>query len=88
MKSVLNKLTRPIKVPLPRGRTLHLGPKQTGQIAVHAVDHEPLQRLVKEGALEILDDNDERHVEHGGGASGHPETHGFHHRESHNRGDR
>ena len=56
MKTILNKTTRPIKVPLPRGKFLHLGPHKPGEIADRAVDHAPLARLVESGDLEIVGD--------------------------------
>ncbi len=54
MKTIRNRTHRPIKVPLPQGRTLHLGPRQTGEISVHAVDHEGVRRLVEAGTIEIV----------------------------------
>lgn len=89
MKTVRNKTHQPIKVPLPQGKILHLGPHQTGQISHKAVDHEPLQRLVKQGSIEIQGDgpNAEEIHEHTKGPQ--PETHGHHPPSgSHVRGDR
>jgi hypothetical protein len=56
MKNVSNKTQRPISVPLPRGKTLHLGPGRTGQIASSACDYAPLKKLVDTDQIEILDD--------------------------------
>ena len=56
MKTIRNKTHAPVRVPLPRGKRLHLGPDQEGQIAHTDVDHEPLQRLVEQKVLEIVDD--------------------------------
>ncbi len=56
MKTILNKTTRPIKVPLPLGKSLHLGPRKSGEIATKAVDHPPLAKLVAAGDLEIIGD--------------------------------
>lgn len=55
MKSVSNKSRRPISVPLPRGKVLHLGPGRTGRIASNAAEHPPLQELVAAGTIEIVD---------------------------------
>lgn len=55
-KAVVNKTMKPLRVPLPQGKTLHLGPKQTGHVAVHDVDHPPLQKLVEAGEIEIVDE--------------------------------
>ena len=78
MKTVRNKTHKPIKVPLPQGKILHLGPNQTGQISHKAVDHEPLQKLVEEGTIEIQGDGsavDETHPHDKGPQA---ETHGHH----------
>lgn len=57
MKTVSNKTQMPVSVPLPRGKTLHLGPGKTGQIASNACDHPPLRKLVDAGQIEILDEH-------------------------------
>ena len=56
MKTVTNKTQRPLSVPLPQGKKLHLGPGKTGQIAANAVDHAPLKKLVDAGEIEIFDE--------------------------------
>lgn len=56
MKTIRNKTHAPIRVPLPRGKVLHLGPTQEGQIAHTDLDHPPLQKLVDNETLEIVDD--------------------------------
>lgn len=54
MTTVCNKTQKPLSVPLPRGKILHLGPGKTGQIASNAVEHPALKRLVDGGELEIV----------------------------------
>ena len=54
VKTISNKTARPLRVPLPRGKTLHLGPKKTGQIASEDAEHPALKKLVEAGELEIL----------------------------------
>jgi hypothetical protein len=54
MKTISNKTQKPLSVPLPRGKTLHLGPGRTGQIASNAADHPQLKKLVDAGEIEIL----------------------------------
>ncbi|MCP3959065.1 MAG: hypothetical protein GY719_14540 [bacterium] len=76
MHSILNKTHIPLKVPLPRGKVLHLGPDKTGQLHDHAVDHPPIKKLVEAGKIEIIDEG-----AHGAGAQGdtssvHASTHG------------
>lgn len=50
---LLNKTNRPIRVPLPGGKRLHLGPGGTGQISPKAADHPPLKKLIDAGEIEI-----------------------------------
>ena len=77
MKTVVNKTLGPLRVPLPGGKVLHLGPKKTGQIAANAAEHPPLKKLVDDGKLEIQE-QEGQHVsaEHGGSAGPHESTHG------------
>lgn len=70
MKTIKNKTHRPLRVPLPRGKTLHLGPNKSGQIAFDAVDHPPLQKLVEAGEVELVDEAATGGGEAGGGAKG------------------
>jgi hypothetical protein len=55
MKTVRNTTSKPLAVPLPGGKTLHLGPLKTGEIATPAADHPPLKKLVEAGELEVFD---------------------------------
>lgn len=59
MKEIRNKTTRPIRVPLPGGKTLFVGPSQVAQIATSAAEHPRVQKLVADGSIEILDADDE-----------------------------
>lgn len=59
MKEIRNTTTRPIRVPLPGGKTLFIGPSQVAQIATKAAEHPGVQKLVAEGAIEILDADSE-----------------------------
>lgn len=70
MKTVSNKTQRPLSVPLPRGKTLHLGPGRTGQIASNAADHPQLKKLVDAGQIEILDEVSRSTEGAGGGKAG------------------
>ena len=78
MKTIRNKTHAPIRVPLPRGKVLHLGPAQEGQVAHTDIDHEPLQRLVDDDTLEIVDDLTVAAVTHEHSKGPHAETHGHH----------
>ncbi len=70
MKTVSNKTQKPVSVPLPRGKILHLGPGRTGQIASNACEHPPLKKLVDAGQIEILDEHPESAEGARGGKTG------------------
>ena len=50
---ITNKSKRPLKIPLPGGKLLRLGPGRTGQITPKAAQHPPLKALVEAGDIEI-----------------------------------
>jgi hypothetical protein len=54
MKIVRNKTGRPLRVPLPGRKTLHLGPAQTAEVSDRALEHARLQKLVEDGSIEIV----------------------------------
>lgn len=54
MTTISNKTQRPLRVPLPSGKVLHLGPGKTGQISSNAVERPQLKALLDSGAIEIL----------------------------------
>ena len=51
----MNKTLRPLKISLPRGKTLHLGPKSRGQVHDDTLDRPAFKKLVEAGAIEVLD---------------------------------
>ena len=55
MKTVRNLTFKPIKVPLPGGKALRLGPKADGIIDDKAAEHGSLKRMVEAGTIEVLD---------------------------------
>lgn len=57
MPTVSNKTLKPLSIPLPGGKTLHLGPGKTGQIAAKAVDSPRFKKLVEAGEIEVVDDD-------------------------------
>ena len=61
MKTVRNLTLKPIKVPLPGGKALRLGPKQDGAINDKATHHGAVLRMVEAGTIEVL----------GGSSAGH-----------------
>ena len=76
MVKVENKTKKPLRVPLPGGKKLHLGPSAAGEINAKAIDHPPLQKLVEAGEIEIIDDGGGRNKSSGGGRSGISGAHG------------
>jgi hypothetical protein len=76
MKTIRNTTTGPLRVPLPRGKVLHLGPRKTGEIATAAADHPPLKKLVEEGKIEILGEGEHHHQGQAQGPSGQISSHG------------
>jgi hypothetical protein len=64
---IRNKAQRPLRVPLPGGKKLHLGPGGSGQIPPKADQHPPLAKLIENGEIEVVDEGPSK-VQ--GGASG------------------
>ncbi len=62
MPAVTNKTHRPLSVPLPGGKTLHLSPGKTGQITARAADDGRVKKLVEAGEIEIVDDQSKQGV--------------------------
>lgn len=52
--TIRNVTTRPLRVPLPGGRVLHLGPGHTGQVPDDALDSPSFRVLVERGAIRVL----------------------------------
>lgn len=77
MRVIRNKTNKPLRVPLPQGKVLHLGPRAEGRIADPAVDHEPLQKLVAAGEIEVLDESSALPAP-GSRKGGSVDTHGHH----------
>jgi hypothetical protein len=90
MKTIKNLTPRPVAVPLPLGKKLHLGPHQTGQVAVNAIDHAPLQALIEAATIEVVGDGRAPHPGPGGHSPGVHEAPAGGHGEvsSHHRGER
>jgi len=77
MKTVCNKTQRPLSVPLPRGKTLHLGPGKTGQIASAAAEHPGLKKLIEAGQIEITGEGSGASDGPGEGGASRGSAHGF-----------
>ena len=70
MAAVTNKTDKPLSIPLPRGKTLHLGPRKSGQISAHDVEHPALKKLVEAGTIEIAEEGSRSTGGDGGGLHG------------------
>ena len=49
---IINKTKKPLRIPLPGGKKLFLGPGKTGQVNAKALQHPPLAKLVEAGDVE------------------------------------
>lgn len=68
MKTLINKTLTPLKVGLPGGKFLRLGPGKSGQIRDEDADGDALKKLVEAGDLEVH--QGEIHTGAGPGAGG------------------
>jgi hypothetical protein len=76
VKTILNKTPLPMRIQLGGGKTLHLGPAKTGQIADAAAERASIQKLVKEGKIEILGEGGSSQAQSGEGQQPATSTHG------------
>ena len=53
MKAIRNRTLGPLRVPLRRGKFLHLGPGQTGHVTDDALRGRAVTRLIESGAIEV-----------------------------------
>lgn len=51
---IINRTKRPLRVPLPGGKKLFLGPGKNGQVAPKAAEHPPLKKLIDDGEIEVV----------------------------------
>lgn len=65
MQSIRNLTSAPLRISLPGGKTLHLGPGKIAQVEDRATESAGLKRLVEAGSIEILGE-----VEHQEGFAG------------------
>jgi len=76
MKTVVNRSRTPIKVHLPGGKTLHLGPGRTGQVSDAACERPSFMKLVKSGEIEVVGEGEATSSSSGGGPNVQKSTHG------------
>ena len=77
MPAVSNKTQRPLSVPLPGGKTLHLGPGKTGQVAANAVQDARFKKLVEAGEIEVVSDDSAPTGGPGGAQRGRASRYGY-----------
>ena len=70
MKTIKNQTNRPLRVPLPRGKFVHLGPAKTGQITTEAAEHSGLKKLIEAGEIALFDEGTAPGEIAGGGPRG------------------
>jgi len=89
MKEIRNKTPKPMRIALPQGKVLHLGPHKTGRIHAAALDHPPVKKLLEAEEIEIVGDGTS---EASNVAAGDPHvavsTHGMGQKVAHHKGDR
>ncbi|MFT7537212.1 MAG: hypothetical protein ACI85K_003169 [Hyphomicrobiaceae bacterium] len=66
---ITNKTRRPIKIPLPDGKKLFLGPGKSAQVNPKAAKHPPVMELVAAGDLELDDAGGKKGSAAGDGSS-------------------
>jgi hypothetical protein len=77
VKVISNKTHKPIKVPLPGGKFLHLGPNKTGNIAERAAEQPSVLRLIKAGEIEVYEEGSQPQTAGAGkSGGGQASTHG------------
>ena len=76
MTAVSNKTQRPLSVPLPGSKILHLGPGKTGQISAKALESPGLKKLVDAGEIEVVSEDLRPTAWSGGGKRGPTSLHG------------
>ena len=55
MATITNKTQKPLSISLPGGKKLRLGPLKSGEISPKAIDHPPVQKLIKTGEVEVVE---------------------------------
>lgn len=88
MKTIRNLTAMPLRITLPGGKVLHLGPRKTGQVAAAALEHASVKELLKAKKVEVLGEG-EHEISEPGRDGPRPDSRGFHPRnKSHAGGDR
>jgi hypothetical protein len=76
MKTIKNLTYRPLRIALPGGKTLHLGPAQSAKVADTAIDRPAVKKLLEAGEIEVEGADRPDAGGGGGGDVGAATTHG------------
>ncbi len=79
MKTIRNLTRKPLRIPLPGGKFLHLGPSREGQVAPKALERPALQKLVEAGQVEVVGEGALPGGAAGNAPGPHRSTHGHPH---------
>ncbi|MCA9594739.1 MAG: hypothetical protein KC776_15570 [Myxococcales bacterium] len=55
MKAIINKTRRPLRIHLPGGKTLFLGPTRRADIRDDALEHPAVKKLLEAGDIEVTE---------------------------------
>ena len=72
---IRNTTKLPLKVPLPGGKLLRLGPGKVGQITPKAGEHPPVQALIASGQVQVVGEGKSQAgpgTHHSGGSASSP----------------
>jgi hypothetical protein len=53
MKALVNKTQRPLKIPLPGGKTLRLAPGKSGEIRDDVLENPSVKKMIEAGDIEV-----------------------------------
>jgi hypothetical protein len=76
MKTLVNKSRKPIRIPLPGGHTLFLGPGRSGQIADRHAALPAVAKLIDDGTVEVAGESAQAGASASDGGHVHEGTHG------------
>ncbi len=67
---IINKTNRPVRVPLPGGKKLHLAGNGKAKITPKGAEHPGVQKLIEEGTIELNDGGKARGAKGSTGSAG------------------
>jgi len=70
LMEIKNTTKRPLRVPLPGGKRLHLGPAASGQVTPKAAEHPGFKQLLDSGEIEIVDEHNAKGASQSSGNTG------------------